>query len=190
MAQPVAPWTKSAYLAMENASEDKHILWKGEIFAMTGARPRHVRLAASLVAELHAALKPRGPCRPYGSDLRVLVPAKQGYVYPDVSVVCPPLQTDVDDPLAVTNPTAIFEVLSESTEAFDRGAKFDGYRSIPSLADYVLVSQTEVLVEHFARRAEGKWELSVLRTGATLRLSSGAELSVDALYDGVLDEPL
>lgn len=190
MAQPVAPWTKAAYLAMENASEEKHILWRGEVFAMTGARPRHVRLATRLGALLDGALSRVGKCAPYASDLRISVPSKQGYVYPDVSVVCPPLQMDTDDPLAVTNPVAVFEVLSESTEAFDRGAKFDGYRSIATLRDYVLVSQTEPLVEHFARRDDGKWELSVLREGDVLRLSNGAELGVDAVYEGVLDAPV
>jgi Uma2 family endonuclease len=177
----------SDYLAMEHRATDKHVLWGGQVFAMAGASRRHNQIVAAVLRELGVALLGR-LCRPYASDQRIYVPLREGYVYPDASVTCPPVQTAPDDNETISNPRLIVEVLSESTEAFDRGDKFRGYASIPSLQDYLLLGQDAARVDLFSRRPEG-WLLRSYTTGDSLELASiDATLSVDALYAGLLDE--
>ena len=109
--------------------------------------------------------------------------------YPDASVVCGRLETAPDDPNAAVNPTLLVEVLSESTEAYDRGAKAAHYRSIPSLKEYVLVAQDEPRIEVYRRNERGGWELYEARSGARLLLESvGVELDVDAVYENPLEQ--
>ncbi len=173
------------YLALERASGTKHQLWDGEIFAMAGASVAHNRIVGNLVGLLHAALRGR-PCAAYPSDLKVSI-ADDRYVYPDVSVVCDPVETAGEHGDVVRNPRVIVEVLSPDTAAFDRGDKFDGYRSLTSLSDYVLVTQDKVQVEHYRREADGSWRLRVLRRGAQIALESlGVDVSVDAAYEGAV----
>jgi Uma2 family endonuclease len=111
--------------------------------------------------------------------------------YPDVSVVCGPIERDPDDPDAITNPSVLVEVLSASTEGYDRGAKFAHFRELPSLRDYVLVSQYERRVEVYSRDAQGLWVLREARAGGEVPLSalSGATLGIDPVYEGVELEP-
>lgn len=174
--------TPAEYLAAERSSPLKHEYCDGEVFAMAGASEAHNLIVANVVGEMRSALRQR-PCKVYPSDMRVKVPATGLYTYPDASITCdrPQFEDDEDDTLL--NPQVIFEVLSDSTEDYDRGTKFKNYRSIPSLRDYVLVSQREVLVEHFVRQADGSWLLREYRTGARVELTAtGCAVEVDELY--------
>jgi Uma2 family endonuclease len=175
--------TYAEYLAAEVASEVRHEFLNGEVWAMAGGTPRHGALAAAMTGELHAALR-GGPCRGYSSDVRVRIPETGLSTYPDLSVVCGELETAPDDKDAITNPIVLVEVLSDSTEAYDRGAKWAHYRRIRSLREYVLVSQGEPRVEVFRRIEEtGRWELLEARPGETIELASlGVHLDVAALY--------
>jgi Uma2 family endonuclease len=174
------------YLELERASEEKHEFVEGEVFAMGGASPRHNSIVGNVLAELHQQLR-AGPCRVFPSDLRVQVGRHRHFTYPDVTVVCDDLELDPEGTDAVVNPTVIVEVLSESTEAYDRGAKFARYRQIPSLAEVVSVAQDRVSVEHHARQPDGHW----LTTYAEDLESSlplpvlGCELSVAEIYHKV-----
>ena len=145
------------YLAMErSALEIKHEFFNGEIFAMTGAKKNHVYINSNLIRELGSGLKAnKSPCKPIANDMRVKI--ETGYVYPDVIITCgePEFEDNKFDTL--TNPIAIIEILSASTEAFDRGEKFAHYQNIPTLQEYILVSQNKYFVEKFIR-SEGKWE--------------------------------
>ncbi|MGH9202383.1 MAG: Uma2 family endonuclease, partial [Vicinamibacterales bacterium] len=108
--------------------------------------------------------------------------------YPDVTIVCGPWQRDLDDANAVTNPTLIVEVLSQSTEDYDRGDKFEHYKTLPTLSEYVLVSHRERSIEVFARDREGTWTCSTSRAGEVARLASiGARLDVDELYEAATE---
>lgn len=151
--------TISEYLAQERQSDDKSEYHQGEIVAMGGASRRHNLIAGNIFAAWHAQLKGRD-CEIYKGDMRVRIDASDSYTYPDVVAVCgdPLFEDDQFDTLS--NPTLIVEVLSKSTEAFDRGAKFARYRTIPSLTDYLLVSQESVRLEHFSRQQNGRWLLS------------------------------
>ncbi len=170
-----------SYLAGERAGQIKHELWRGEVFAMAGASYVHNRIVANLVAALRDALA-GGPCVALPSDMKVHVPSREAFVYPDASIVCgsPELYDAAQDVL--TNPAAVFEVLSESTERFDRGDKFVGYRSIPSLRECVLVSQRERLVEHYVRHADGTWVLHEHAGEGAVALACGGMLDLAELY--------
>lgn len=178
---PKTPLRSADYLALERASDTKHELWRGEIFAMEGASYAHNRIVANLLAALRDALG-RGPCVPLPSDMKVHVPSREAFVYPDASVVCgPPEFLDAAQDV-LTNPAAVYEVLSESTERFDRGEKFVGYRSIPSLRELVLIAQHERRVEHYIRSTDGTWVLHDHADQGTLALACGGGLALDALY--------
>lgn len=170
------------YVAAEKQAEVRHEFLNGEIFAMAGGTPEHGALAVAIAGELHVALAGR-PCRVYSSDVRVRVLTTGLATYPDASVVCGHLETDPADPDAIVNPTLLVEVLSDSTEAYDRGAKAAHYRRIPSLREYVLVGQQEPLVEVYRRNERGRWELLEARAGERVDLASlGIQLEVDAIY--------
>jgi Uma2 family endonuclease len=188
MADPAADrrWTARDYLDAERSSPVKHVLWDGEIYAMAGASKEHNLLVAALLGELRNGLR-ASPCRPYASDQRIRVPAAERYVYPDASVTCPPVGLDPEDAHTITNPRLIAEVLSDSTEAFDRGDKWIGYQGIASLSDYLLVSQKTVRIEHYARGSDGSWILRTYGRGETVALASlDIVLAVDAVYDGIV----
>jgi Uma2 family endonuclease len=170
------------YLAGETHSDLRHEYLDGQAWAMAGGTPEHGALAAAVIGQLQSALRGK-PCRVYTSDVRVRVHALGLATYPDVSVVCGPLETAADDPEAITNPIVLVEVLSETTEAYDRGAKAARYRRIPSLREYVLVSQAEPRVEAQRRGEGGRWEIVEARPGQTLELTSlGVTLDVAAVY--------
>lgn len=174
-------WTAEEYLAFERESPDKHEFLDGEISLMAGARREHDLIVVNLLAELRNGLRGR-PCKAHSSDMRVHVPVTGLYTYPDVSVACPARFLDERQDTLV-NPSVIFEVLSTSTEAYDRGAKFASYRSIPSLQDYVLLSQERALIEHFHRQEDGSWVLREARAGGSLALPSiGCILAVNEVY--------
>lgn len=178
------------YLALERSSEVRHEYADGEIFAMAGGTLEHNLIAANVASELRAALRDR-QCFVCPSDMRVKISASTRYAYPDVSVVCG--EPAFEDPRRDTllNPSVLFEVLSDSSESYDRGGKFAQYRTLPSLTDYVLVDQKQVLVEHFSRQPDGTWVLRVVGSGELLVLDSiGCEVAVDEVYLKVFDRPL
>ena len=142
--------TPEEYLAIERRAEYKSEYYDGEMFALAGASEKHNLITLNIVSTIHAALKEK-PCKAYASDMRVRVPVVGLYTYPDIAVVCG--KAEFDDAIKDTllNPVLIIEVLSESTEAYDRGKKFEYYRMIPSLREYVLVAQDRRCVEVFTR---------------------------------------
>ncbi|MGQ0505269.1 MAG: Uma2 family endonuclease [Myxococcaceae bacterium] len=176
-------YTWRQYLSFERSTDAKHEFFDGEIFAMAGGTPEHAALAAAVIAQLSAGLEGK-PCRSYTSDLRIRVLATGLATYPDVSVVCgqPEYDPDADD--TVVNPVVLVEVLSDSTEDYDRGEKFENYQRIASLQEYVLVSQREPLVEVFRRDGES-WQRTEARRGKLLLHFVGATLDVDRLYAGI-----
>ena len=169
--------TEAEYLAFERKSREKHSFYRGELFAMAGASREHNLIALNIGAELRQQLKNRH-CEVYVGDMRVRVDRLGLYTYPDVVVVCGEpefLDAEVD---TLLNPVLLIEVLSESTEDYDRGMKFKQYRQLASLKVYLVVSQTEPLIEQFVRRGDTYWELSeVCGLDQKLSLSSiGCEL--------------
>ena len=154
----VAQIAPEAYLRTERAAEWKSEYIDGEMFAVAGASLRHVLIATNVARELGNQLR-EGPCTVYTADLRVSTDRQRHYTYPDVVVVCDPPQFVDDQRDTVTNPTFIAEVLSDSTEKYDRGAKFECYRAAPSISEYLLVSQDRVHVELYTRQPDGGWFL-------------------------------
>jgi len=183
---PKKRYTPEEYLTLERKAEYKSQYYDGEIFAMAGATRRHNLIAVNVGRELSAQLKGR-PCEVYPSDMRVKVSPTGLYTYPDVVVVCaePRFEDEQEDTLL--NPTLIVEVLSPSTEDYDRGRKFAHYRRIESLAEYVLVAQQEHHVERHRRQETGEWVLwETDRPDDTVTLASiGCELALVEVYDKV-----
>lgn len=178
--------TYAEYVASEAASPRKREFIRGQVYAMAGGTPEHGALAAAVIGELREALRGK-PCRVYTSDLRVRIPATDTATYPDASVICGHLQTASDDPNAAINPKLLVEVLSESTEAYDRGSKAAHYRRIPSLEEYVFVAQDEPRIEVYRRNDEGGWVLYEARPGERLELRPiGVSLDVSAVYQNPL----
>jgi Uma2 family endonuclease len=182
-AQPDArKMTLAEYLAFAEASEEKYEYVNGYVYAMSGGSPDHAGIAASLIVALGNALAGR-PCRVFTADLRVRIERTGTSTYPDATVVCGKLEMSKADPHATTNPIALFEVLSPTSEAYDRGAKANHYRQIPSLREYVLVSQDEPRVEVQRLNAQGLWELRFFGKGEQVELASiDVRIPVDALY--------
>ena len=179
---PRPQMTAAEYLEREATSDLKHEFINGEAFAMAGGTKNHGALAIAFGGDLRAALIGK-PCRQYSSDVRVHVAATGAWFYPDLSVVCGKDESPRTDPNAIANPIVLVEVLSESTEAYDRGAKAIHYRHLESLREYVLVSQTEPRVEVQRKNERGIWELHFFGPGERLELTSlGVTLSIDALY--------
>lgn len=176
--------TADEYLAWEREQPSKHEYFHGEVFAMAGASPRHNALCGRIIAMASAAMP---GCVVLTSDQRVTMASRGRYVYPDVSIVCGGVEIEAGDVL--TNPTILVEVLSASTEQYDRGLKWEGYQRLTSLADYVIVSQAEPRIEHYLRAADGSWTYRAAGSGGRVTLSTGAELIVDELFAGVLDLP-
>lgn len=181
--------TYAEYLSREEAAVERHEYLDGAVYAMAGGTPEHGALMAAVVVQLGQALRGK-PCRVYGSDLRVRAKATGLTTYADVMVVCGVLETDGEDKNACANPTLIVEVLSEATEAYDRGAKASHYRRIASLREYVLITQTEPLIEVYRRNDRGLWELAVeARDGKAELASLGVALDVTELYANPLRTP-
>ncbi|WP_437876750.1 Uma2 family endonuclease [Sorangium sp. So ce513] len=179
--------TYAEYLALEASSNVKHEYLDGQIYAMAGGTPEHAALAAAVIGLLFPELR-RGRCRAYDADLRVRVPSTGLATYPDVTVVCGPIERDAQDEQAVTNPTLIVEVLSRSTEEYDRGDKFEHYKTLASLRQYVLVSHRERCVEVWTRDTDGGFTSSVAREGDIAHLASiGARLDVRELYEAAAE---
>ena len=189
MVQPAPPrhrYSYAEYLAYERDSALKHEYNDGEILAMAGGSRRHNALASRITAALEAGRKPG--CVAFQSEQKVRVLATCRATHPDATLVCGAIEGDPADPegATITNPTLIVEVLSPSTEESDRGNKWQHYQLIPSLQEYVLVSQSEPRVERYRRLASGSWEYTD-STAGTVSLSSGAVLDLAELYEGLPD---
>jgi Uma2 family endonuclease len=184
MGEPGLHMDAEAYLAFERASDEKHELWDGEVFAMGGASLAHNWIVGNLVEQLGLALHGSG-CKALPSDMRVRIPMTERYVYPDVTILCGPAQLEGEADVLL-NPRTIIEVLSPSTAAFDRGEKFTGYRSIPSVQEILFVSQDRPRIEAYTRQADDSWVLREYREDDALPLAALATpLPLGAIYAGV-----
>lgn len=159
-ALPKRYFTPEEYLELECKAEYKSQYVAGEIYVMAGAEPEHGEIITNLVLALGNRLLDR-PCKVYSNEVRVRVKAGELFTYPDVAVVCGERKHDTAKPRSLLNPQVVFEVLSPSTEGFDRGDKFARYQRLDSLTDYVLVAVDRMRVEHFARQSDGSWRLVI-----------------------------
>jgi Uma2 family endonuclease len=183
--QPKTFLTPERYLEIERAAERKSEYYDGVMFAMPGANEAHNLLVAHLLRDLGQQLRPL-PCRIYPSDMRVHVRATGLYTYPDVVAVCGDRRFDGQSD-TLLNPSLLIEVLSPLTEAYDRSRKFDQYKSIESLREYLLVASDRLHVDLYTRQADGRWLLtSADGIGDSLVLKSvGAQLSMADLYEKI-----
>jgi Uma2 family endonuclease len=151
-------FTIEEYLEYENASEEKHEYYQGEIFAMSGSKVPHNTIAMNLAVLLGSKLKGKS-CKPFNSDQRICIPENSLFTYPDISIVCGEIITKDNDDWNILNPSVIFEVLSPSTKNYDKGEKFQLYRDIPTLKEYVLVDSEKIHIEAFRINDNNHWEL-------------------------------
>jgi len=179
-------FTIAEYLAFEENALAKHEFYQGEIFAMAGATIRHNEISGNIYHGLRGYLRGKS-CRPYGSDLRVRVQRAGLYTYTDTVVIGGPIERDQDDPEAATNPRVIFEVLSRSTENYDRGKKWEFYQQLDSLREYVLVSQEEAKITRYFRDEGGPWQYMLISgLDQDLELASlGCRLPLSDVYENV-----
>lgn len=181
-ALPKKLYSPEEYLALERVAEYKSQYYAGEIFAMAGGSPRHNVVILNVGAEFRAKLKGRN-CTVFSSEQRLKVSATGLYTYADASVVCGEPQFDDDDLLL--NPILLVEVLSDSTEGYDRGKKFEHYRRIPSFQEYLLIAQDRCKIDQYAKQPDGRWallsEVSDLQSSVKLQ-SLNVEISVAEIY--------
>lgn len=179
--EPVSAYGKKKltieeYLAFERESGLKHEYYKGEIFAMSGAGTRHNIIFSNLFIELGLKLKGKS-CIPFGSDMRIHIPENTLFTYPDISVFCNnDIQIKEED--YSVGPTVIFEILSPSTQHYDRGGKFKLYRDIPTLKEFILVDTESISVEVFRLNATNHWELEEYKVVADNLYISALEISI------------
>jgi len=178
--------TEEEYLVREPESEYKSEFRDGRVVAMSGASLAHSGISVNVTSEIRQQLRGT-PCRAFSSDTRIKVAAAKFYTYPDLSVVCGKPITDERDKSALLNPTLIVEVLSPSTEAYDRGQKFAFYKKLESLREYVLIAQDQVGVERFLRQDTGEWHsLKLSSLDDLLELPSiGCRIVLREIYDKV-----
>lgn len=178
--------TPQQYLELERRAEAKSEYFNGEVYALAGASPRHTTIAANVIISLGLQFRGR-PCTVHTGDLRVKVNPTGLYTYPDVVVVCGQPKFDDARKDTLLNPTLIVEVLSESTEAYDRTRKFEHYRTLESLTDYLLISQDAAWIEHRARHATDRWLIGFyMGLETVVPISSlGCELPMAEVYDKI-----
>jgi phenylacetic acid degradation protein len=189
--EPALPYVKKKltiekYLEMEEKSDEKHEYYKGEIFAMSGPKLDHIRITMNMIALLKGALRHSG-CEVFATDLRVFVESEELLTYPDLSIVCGEPETRNNDDWNLMNPSVIVEVLSKSTMAYDRGTKFELYKGLPSLREYILVDSRSVLVEQFCNDGKGRWLLRKYDQLADRIVigTVGAGLLLEEIYESV-----
>jgi Uma2 family endonuclease len=185
-AEREAHLSPEAYLRQERKRSYKSEYLAGQIYALAGGSRRHNLIVANVIAALHGQLRRRS-CTVYPSDLRVHVPGVKYYTYPDVSVACDPLDFADNEQDTLLNPVVLIEVLSQSTENYDRGRKFKFYRAIPSFQEYLLIAQDSMHIEHYVRQPDNQWLfVDVDDAGATIHLASIlCELLVTDIYEKV-----
>ena len=184
--QTITYVTLDEYLAAERLSESRSEYLDGVVYALTGASVNHIQIVGNLTIELGTQLRARA-CRVLPLDLKVQLPDSRKFFYPDVTVVCGELQFHDKRRDIILNPLLVIEVLSDSTEAFDRGAKFQAYQTLDSLKEYILVAQDRPVVEQYVRQADGKWIYTAavgLESSLTLP-SVECSLNLSAVYDKV-----
>jgi Uma2 family endonuclease len=191
-AQPHVRLTEEEYLKIERAAESKSEYYDGQMYARSGGSASHAQIIGNLTGALWTALRDK-PCGVMPSDLRVRVPPARYYTYPDVTVVCGPMQFADDQKDTLLNPTLLIEVLSPSTESRDRAFKFDRYSEIESLKECALVSQFHPRIEIFGRQRSNQWLFTVV-TGLQSKCSFdsvGATLPLAEIYHRIdfPDEP-
>lgn len=151
-------YTLEEYFELELASEERYEYFNGEVFCMSGVSPEHAQIESNLITTLNNELRERG-CRVFPANIRLKVPSAPPYRYPDLAVVSDkPSYERIGGIEALTNPVLLIEVLSPSTEAYDRGDKFTYYKSIPSFREYLLVAQHRPHIAHYVKQADGKWD--------------------------------
>jgi Uma2 family endonuclease len=187
-----AHFSVEEYLRLEAEAAEKHEYRDGEIVAMAGGSPEHSLIIANLIGEVRNRLK-GSPCRVYDSNLRIRIPRSTLYTYPDLSIICGEPQFDPEDRKRTTilNPRVLVEVLSEGTEAYDRGDKFRRYLQIESLQEYVLLSQSSPFATSYLRRGDGSWLFTpATGLGAVIKLQSvEIELPLAEAYAGITFPP-
>ena len=178
-------FTIEEYLRMEKAATEKHEYYQGEIFTMSGAKPRHNVIAKNLIRDIANALRGK-PCQPYGSDLRINIPENTLFTYPDISIICGDIVSSEFDEDTAVMPTIIIEILSPSTKEYDRGGKFKLYRDIAPLKEYILIDSESVNIEAFRINNSNHWELEEYKSGSeTLELPSvQVSIPVADIYEG------
>jgi Uma2 family endonuclease len=178
--------TEAEYLEFERSSELKHEFLNGDVFAMTGASEEHNLISVNVITALKTQLRGK-PCKVYPSDMRVKITATDLYTYPDISVMCGEAQFTDDRLDTLVNPTLIVEILSPSTESYDRGKKFQHYRELPSLREYLLIAQDSPRIERYLRKDNGLWEFTDAKgLEATLPLPSiDCALMLADVYDQI-----
>jgi Uma2 family endonuclease len=179
--------TANEYLAWERSEPERHEFFRGEVFAMSGGSLRHSALAMAIGGDLRAAARGSN-CRVHSSDQRVVLVEGEHYVYPDVTMVCGRHQVAEGATDVLVNPCVVIEVLSPSTEAYDRGDKWAAYRRLPSLVEYVLISQVHARIEVFRRERE-HWVYDVAEADDKLTLADRFEIEVDRVYEGIFELP-
>ncbi|MEL6351726.1 MAG: Uma2 family endonuclease [Cyanobacteria bacterium J06627_28] len=180
-------YTLAEYRTLQEAAEERHEYHDGEVVAMTGGTLEHSAISGNIYALLKSALR-HSHFKPFNSDLRVWIPQYNKGVYPGVSVIAEEATFNDDRRDEILNPTLIVEVLSTSTEAYDRGDKFINYRSIPTFSEYLLVSQYQPWVDHYTKSENGDW---ILRSYDSLKaqlslMTGGATLSLEDIYEDVI----
>ena len=187
VANPTRRYTLEEYFELERTSEERFEFWNGEVFCMSGVSEEHAEIETNLIVALKSRLRARG-CRVFPANMRIKVPSAPPYRYADLSALCGAARfEEIGGVDSLTNPALITEVLSASTEAYDRGDKFTHYKSIQSLREYLLVAQHRPHVTHFFKQADGTWgyeEANDLE--AVLKLSSlDCELPLSEIYRNV-----
>lgn len=174
------------YLDMENAATEKYEYYKGEIFAMSGAKVPHITIHKNLMGRLFSKLDGK-KCQPYGSDARIHIESNTLFTYPDISIICGELMTLNDDNYNILNPTVLIEILSSSTKNYDRGEKFKLYRDITTLKEYILVDSESIHIEVFRLNENNHWELEEFNSlNDNIPINAiGETLSLSEIYDGV-----
>jgi Uma2 family endonuclease len=186
-AQPKIRYTLEEYFDLDRNSDARLEYWDGEIFDMSGVGEEHDQIETNLIFRLRQRLEGRN-CRPFAASMRIKVPSMPPYRYGDVSVLCGKAQFEkIGGVDVLTNPALIVEVLSPSTEAYDRGDKFLYYQSIPSFREYLLVAQHQPHVSHFVRQGDGSWTYRAYSDlEAAVRLEAiGCELTLGEIYENV-----
>lgn len=179
-------FTPEEYFAWEEQQLERHELIDGQVYAMSGGTQNHSLIAINGLLLLRSHLK-GDACRVFNSDLKVNILHTKNYTYPDLSVTCD--DRDREHALYITYPCLIVEVLSSSTEAYDRGKKFEKYRRNPQLVDYVLVSSEEVAIDIYHRKDTGEWVILSYRSGDPVELKSiNLNLPIEQFYEGIVFE--
>ncbi|WP_341740135.1 Uma2 family endonuclease [Microcoleus sp. CAWBG640] len=179
-------FTPEEYFAWEEQQLEKHELIDGRVYAMSGGTRNHSDIAGNILTTIKPHLRGSG-CKTYNSDCRVNILNTRNYTYPDLSVTCD--RRDNSSPQYITYPCLIVEVLSDSTEAYDRGKKFEKYRRNPNLIDYVLVSSDEMAIDIYHKNDAGDWLILSYRSGDRVELKSiGLSLAIEQFYEEIVFE--